>query len=60
MLFIRSVTNKMYYDFLVFALLGGLGIAIVAGRTNAFVVCRRMSYIVDSLAHSAVYQEYYQ
>ena len=47
----------MYYDFLVFALLGGLGIAIVAGRTNAFVVCRRMSYIVDSLAHSAVYQE---
>ena len=47
----------MYYDFLVFALLGGLGIAIVTGRIDAVVVCRCMSYIVDSLAHSAVHQE---
>ena len=50
----------MYYDFLVFALLRGLGVAIVAERIDAVVVCRRMSYFADSLAHSAVYQEYHQ
>lgn len=44
----------MYYDFLVFALLGGLGVAIVAGPLGAFVVWRRMSYFGDSLAHSAL------
>ena len=47
----------MYYDFLVFALLGGLGVAIVAGPLGAFVVWRRMSYLADSLAHSTVHQE---
>ncbi len=44
----------MYYDFLLFALLGGLGVALVTGPLGAFVVWRRMSYFGDSLAHSAL------
>jgi zinc transport system permease protein len=44
----------MYYDFLLFALVGGIGVAIVAGPLGAFVVWRRMSYFGDSLAHSAL------
>ena len=41
-------------DFLVMALLAGLGIAIVAGPLGAFVVWRRMAYLGDTLAHSAL------
>ncbi|EPJ47437.1 MAG: high-affinity zinc uptake system membrane protein ZnuB [Osedax symbiont Rs1] len=44
----------MYYDFLLFAVLGGLGVALVTGPLGAFVVWRRMSYFGDSLAHSAL------
>ena len=44
----------MFYDFLLFALLGGVGVAIVSGPLGAFVVWRRMSYFGDSLAHSAL------
>jgi zinc transport system permease protein len=41
-------------DFLLRALLAGLGIAIVAGPLGCFVVWRRMAYFGDSLAHSAL------
>lgn len=41
-------------DFLLFALLGGLGVAIVAGPLGSFVVWRRMAYFGDTLAHSAL------
>jgi zinc transport system permease protein len=44
----------MLYDFLLYALLGGVGVALVAGPLGAFVVWRRMSYFGDSLAHSAL------
>jgi zinc transport system permease protein len=44
----------MLYDFLIFALIGGIGIALIAGPLGAFVVWRRMSYFGDSLAHSAL------
>lgn len=44
----------MYYDFLIYALVGGIGLAIVAGPLGSFVVWRRMSYFGDSLAHSAL------
>lgn len=44
----------MSYDFLIYALIGGLGVAIVAGPLGAFVVWRRMAYFGDSLAHSAL------
>lgn len=41
-------------NFIVLALLAGLGIAIVAGPLGTFVVWRRMAYLGDTLAHSAL------
>lgn len=41
-------------DFLLFALLAGLGVALVAGPLGCFVVWRRMAYFGDTLAHSAL------
>ncbi|WP_246065458.1 iron chelate uptake ABC transporter family permease subunit [Hydrocarboniclastica marina] len=41
-------------DFFWRALLGGLGVALVAGPLGCFVVWRRMSYFGDTLAHSAL------
>lgn len=41
-------------DFFVRALLGGVGVAIVAGPLGCFVVWRRMAYFGDTMAHSAL------
>lgn len=41
-------------DFLIRALLAGMGIAVVAGVLGCFIVWRRMAYFGDSLAHSAL------
>ncbi|MGE0723275.1 MAG: metal ABC transporter permease [Alphaproteobacteria bacterium] len=41
-------------DFLLRALIGGTGVAIVAGPLGCFVVWRRMAYFGDSLAHAAL------
>ena len=41
-------------DFLLHALLVGLGVATLAGPLGAFVVWRRMAYFGDTLAHSAL------
>lgn len=41
-------------DFLLFALLAGLAVAMVAGPLGCFVVWRRMAYFGDTLAHSAL------
>ncbi len=41
-------------DFLVLALLAGVGVAIIAGPLGAFTVWRRMAYFGDTLAHSAL------
>jgi zinc transport system permease protein len=41
-------------DFLWRALLGGLGLAVVAGPLGSFVVWRRMAFFGDALAHSAL------
>ncbi|WP_063334540.1 zinc ABC transporter permease subunit ZnuB [Marinomonas sp. TW1] len=41
-------------DLLFRALIGGLGVASVAGPLGAFVVWRRMAYFGDTLAHSAL------
>jgi zinc transport system permease protein len=41
-------------DFLVRALLAGVGVALIAGPLGCFVVWRRMAYLGDSLAHSAL------
>jgi zinc transport system permease protein len=42
-------------DFLIRALLAGLGVAIVAGPYGCFVVWRRMSYFGETLAHTALF-----
>lgn len=41
-------------DFMIRALIAGLGVALVAGPLGAFVVWRRMAYFGDTLAHSAL------
>ena len=44
----------MLDDFLVRALIAGIGIALVAGPLGCFVVWRRLSFFGDTLAHSAL------
>jgi len=44
----------IFESFLLHALLGGVGLAVVAGPLGCFVVWRRMAYFGDSLAHSAL------
>jgi zinc transport system permease protein len=44
----------MMPEFLLYALLCGLGVALVAGPLGAFVVWRRLAYFGDTLAHSAL------
>lgn len=41
-------------DFLIRAILAGIGVAIAAGPLGCFVVWRRMAYFGDTLAHSAL------
>lgn len=41
-------------DFLLRALLGGIGVAVAVGPLGCFVVWRRMAYFGDTLAHSAL------
>jgi zinc transport system permease protein len=41
-------------DFLINALLAGIGLALVAGPLGCIVVWRRMAYFGDTLAHSAL------
>jgi zinc transport system permease protein len=44
----------MIDNFLLYAILGGLGVAMLAGPLGAVLVWRRMSYFGDTLAHSAL------
>ena len=44
----------MFDDFMLRALLAGIGVALVAGPFGTFVVWRRMAYFGDTLAHSAL------
>jgi len=41
-------------DFMLYGLVGGVGVAVVAGPLGCFAVWRRMAYFGDSLAHSAL------
>jgi zinc transport system permease protein len=41
-------------DFMIRALLAGIGVAIVSGPLGAFVVWRRMAFFGDTLSHSAL------
>lgn len=44
----------MIDDFVIRALVAGIGVAAVAGPLGAFVVWRRMAYFGDALSHSAL------
>lgn len=44
----------MIPDFLIYAVLCGIGVALVAGPLGAFMVWRRMAYFGDTLAHAAL------
>ncbi|MGI9509351.1 MAG: metal ABC transporter permease [Geminicoccaceae bacterium] len=44
----------MLDDFLVRALLAGIGVALIAGPLGCFVVWRRMAYFGDASAHAAL------
>jgi zinc transport system permease protein len=46
--------SLMLEDFIWRALLGGIGVAVVAGPLGCFVVWRRMAYFGDALAHGAL------
>ncbi|TYO99179.1 zinc transport system permease protein [Geothermobacter ehrlichii] len=41
-------------DFMLRALAGGLGVALVAGPYGSFIVWRRLAYFGDTLAHAAL------
>ncbi|MBB5319568.1 zinc ABC transporter permease subunit ZnuB [Marinobacter oulmenensis] len=49
-----TMVDAILGDFFWRALLGGLGVAVVAGPLGCFVVWRRMAYFGDTLAHSAL------
>ncbi|MEQ9607000.1 MAG: metal ABC transporter permease [Kiloniellaceae bacterium] len=44
----------MLDDFFTRALIGGIGVALVAGPLGCFIVWRRMAYFGDTMAHSAL------
>ena len=44
----------MLDDFFTRALLGGIGVAFVAGPIGCFVIWRRLAYFGDTLSHSAL------
>ena len=46
--------SAMIDSFILYGLLGGIGMAIVGGPLGCFVVWRRMAYFSDTLAHSAL------
>ena len=41
-------------DVLLYALLAGVGVAVITGPLGAFIVWRRMAYFGDTLAHSSL------
>ncbi|MBR9871635.1 MAG: zinc ABC transporter permease subunit ZnuB [Gammaproteobacteria bacterium] len=49
-----NIIDLILGDFFWRALLGGLGVALVAGPLGCFVVWRRLAYFGDTLAHSAL------
>ena len=44
----------MFDDFLVRALLAGIGLALVTGPAGCFIVWRRLAYFGETIAHSAL------
>ncbi|SJZ88082.1 zinc transport system permease protein [Consotaella salsifontis] len=50
----RNGRAAMLDDFFVRALLAGIGVALTAGPLGCFVVWRKMAYLGDTMAHSAL------
>jgi zinc transport system permease protein len=46
--------SAMFDDFLMRAIIAGIGLALVAGPLGCFVVWKRLSYFGDTLAHAAL------
>jgi len=51
---VENLLSTVLDDFFWRAMLGGLGVAMIAGPLGCFVVWRRMAYFGDTLAHSAL------
>lgn len=51
---IRITAIPMLDDFLVRAVLAGLGLALATGPLGSFVIWRRMAYFGDATAHAAI------
>lgn len=49
-----SLEHRAVDDFLLRALLGGIGVAVAAGPLGCLIVWRRMAYFGDTLAHSGL------
>lgn len=50
----RPAGNPVMDDFLIRALVGGMGIALVSGLLGVFVSWRRMAFFGDTLAHASL------
>ena len=48
------MSEFMIPSFMLYALLAGIGVALVAGPLGSFVVWRRMAYFGDTLSHAAL------
>ena len=44
----------MLDDFFIRAVIGGIGVALVAGPVGCFIIWRRLAYFGDTLSHSAL------
>ena len=44
----------MLDDFFIRSIIGGIGVAMVVGPLGCFVIWRRLSYLGDTLSHSAL------
>ena len=51
---LKTGWESMLEDFFFRALLGGIGVAIVAGPVGCFIIWRRLAYFGDTLSHSAL------
>ena len=54
MVFWFTIITFNWYRFFKRALVAGIGVAFVSGPVGCFVIWRRLSYFVDTLAHSAL------
>ena len=46
--------NPMLDDFFIRAVIGGIGVALIAGPLGCFIIWRRLAYFGDTLSHSAL------